>query len=76
MADVCVDNQILSVEGKCSDCAEHTYPDEEGKKCISDICTENQILGSDGKCSDCAEFTYPDETGKACTADTCDPALF
>jgi hypothetical protein len=39
----CAEKQIVSIEGLCSTCLDYTYPDDEGKACISDVCEENQI---------------------------------
>ena len=72
---------MLGVDGKCQECASHTYPDEASRECINDLaaCAARQYLNELGKCSACADYTYRDDsvdgdgnTGRACTSDVDD----
>jgi hypothetical protein len=69
-----VDRQILETTGKCSECAEYTYPDDERKICVADTCdtTIRQHLDTDGKCHQCPEHSYTNEAGNGCINDECE----
>jgi len=60
----------LAIDGKCSDCPQYTYPNNDTKKdCIFDACDElSQILSLDGRCEDCPEKTYPDWATNDCVS--------
>ena len=57
--DLCLEDEIVSVEGNCIWCDAYTYADQKTNACISDTCLGRSYLEEDGKCQECPASTTP-----------------
>jgi len=70
-SSTCGAGAISKISGRCEECPAYTYPDMEGKTCVSDEgkCKDREVLNLRGKCEECPLYTYPDELQLNCIDD-------